>query len=124
RISQFDAGSDTIFEGVIDGQSAYLTFRFALDEGFPPELKQIKERFPPLRTRICDWPSPRILAEVGKARSGGLRGEWARDEVLVDELITRQDLASADFIRLLRMNAGTTSLLGDNLPYVIQAAVK
>ena len=86
------ADPDLFFSGVIHGSLAYLSISIRWVMGEYPgerELKRIPERFPPLRLRVCDWTTSRLILEAG--RYPPFDYDPLRNSIIIRELMKRSD---------------------------------
>jgi hypothetical protein len=84
---------------VRDGGRAYIIVTV-------PGIDSVPERFPPLRERITGYSKAQILAEMGGGLHGRLpRYPFARDSILVEELVSRGLLNESEVMDLLTGHA-------------------
>ena len=96
---QFDPGPMNWFDLWETDAASYLavTFNAHAAPGFPPNMRWISERFPPLESRITEWGKKRILDELGPGGFSASR----RDYVLARELM-RRELTNEELLALLK----------------------
>lgn len=122
-LAQFDM-ADTQYTGVLLNGRAFLIVRRWQHEALGDELKGVKERFPPLRTRLRDKPISNLLSEIGaRLEREPQAGTAERDRVIIDELLEREDFTVQEFTELLLCDVGTL-YSGMNRPYIIWAAIR
>jgi hypothetical protein len=128
RVYQMYVGPELTVSGYVDHGAAWLsvTIEKTLGSGFfDRDMLFIAERFPPLRTRVPQWTTTQLLAAIGhggRAQTAYNRG-YAREVVLLHELIPRQDLTSSDF-RSQIARSGWRPTIGRYLPEAIRAATQ
>ena len=86
----------------------------------------IAERFPPLRTRIPKWTTAELLAAIGHGGRAetGRRKAYQRSRILLDELVSRDDLSLAEFRQLVDSGAGSDEPMAMFPPGAIRAATQ
>jgi hypothetical protein len=97
---QFDYGYMNWFDLWEASNQSYLAASFsqyAISE-YPPDMRSIAERFPPLASRVGQWSKERLLNEL--AHAGGF-GTSVRDRVLSKELL-RRDMTGDELLLLLK----------------------
>jgi hypothetical protein len=94
-----------------------VTFHKSLDDS-DSDMTYIAERFPPFRSRIRTWTRPELIAALGKKEP--LERD-VRDGILIEELISRQDLTDNDFREMIERDISTHTR-GDNPPKAISEA--
>jgi hypothetical protein len=125
HLPQFDLPGSVLFSAVVNAAYAYLSVRFRPNlDVVPIGRKYIKERFPPLKARVSSWSKDQLLAEVGKpTQEMAIVDPPMRDQILIDELVTREDFTPFDFKTLLdRVPSGW--YFGPGANYSVVAALK
>lgn len=94
---QFDVGLLNWMDLWDTTAASYISVSFSLyaTPGFPPNMRSIPERFPPLESRARQWSKKRLLDELGPGRTA------ERDRVLAREL-TKRDLSADELLALFR----------------------
>jgi hypothetical protein len=125
---QFILGPEVVFSGFADGKKAYFGVSLvSYFDVFPPDMKLINERFPPLRQRIKHWTTEKLVAETKRSvRSAVLPdGTTQRNQLLVGEAVARDDLTVTMFEDLLTRGVGNNASIGHYIvPKVIRVAME
>lgn len=96
---QFDVGPLNWFDLWQSADGSYIAAGFSqfATPGFPWNMRSIPERFPPLESRVGNWPKQRILDELGH---GGFAAD-SRDRILAKELM-RREVTDQELLEVLK----------------------
>ena len=125
---QFLIGPEVIFSGFLRGETAYLGISFVSSAfAFPGDLKLFDERFPPLRERVSNWTTEKLIVETRRIPRASVLpgGAIGRNRVLVHEAIKRDDLTIDMCQDLLTRGVGNGLTMGNFIiPELIRAAIE
>jgi hypothetical protein len=95
----FSNGPDSWFYiwDTADASFLAITFNWYRTTGYPPNMREIGERFPPLTERARQWNKQRLIDELVP---GGFDA-MSRDRILTKELLMR-DVTNHELLMLLR----------------------
>jgi hypothetical protein len=120
---QFNTNLEEI-SGMINGADAWLSISYRHGAGYPPEMVNFPERFPPLRARITQWNKTELMTAIenpGRARFM-VAGDIARTRMLMLALFARADFDHNDFRKLMAVVVNTG--MADLVPFAVRTAVQ